>query len=80
MKSLHQQNDSIFDVVGIGRPCLDDLMLLPHYPAPDEKVEMIDSIRQIGGPAPIGMKTLSVLGISSSNFLKNSKKFKQFKK
>jgi hypothetical protein len=38
-----------YDVVGLGYCTVDYLGIVPHYPAPDEKVKLAEFVRQGGG-------------------------------
>ena len=71
------------DVIGLGSVLTDDLVLLPTFPEADSKVEIIKTQKQLGGPVPIALKTLSKLGLktsfigkigddSNSNFINNN--------
>jgi len=53
-------------VLGIGAVVEDELVVLPHFPRPDEKIEIIDHIRQVGGPVPTALRMLYRLGIPVS--------------
>jgi sulfofructose kinase len=52
-----------FDCVGFGMNAVDYLSILDPYPGLDEKVEVIESSRQGGGPVPTAMVTLARLGL-----------------
>jgi sulfofructose kinase len=51
-----------FDCVGFGMNAVDHLSILDPYPGLDEKVEVIESSMQGGGPVPTAMVTLAKLG------------------
>ncbi len=51
-----------FDCVGFGMNVVDYLSILDPYPGVDEKVEVIESTMQGGGPVPTAMATLARLG------------------
>jgi sulfofructose kinase len=52
-------------VVGLGQACVDYLGRIPHYPHEDQKIELLDLLRQCGGPASTALVTLSRLGIQT---------------
>ena len=52
-----------FDCIGFGMNAVDYLSILDPYPNLDEKVEVIESSRQGGGPVPTAMVTLARLGL-----------------
>ena len=54
------------DVFGIGFVVLDQLALLPHFPHPDEKLEMVDHLEQVGGPVPTALRQMTRLGLSTA--------------
>jgi ribokinase len=54
------------DVFGIGFVVVDELALLPHFPHPDEKLEMVDHVEQVGGPVPTALRQLSRLGFATA--------------
>jgi ribokinase len=51
-----------FDCVGFGMNAVDHLSILDPYPGLNEKVEVIESSMQGGGPVPTAMVTLAKLG------------------
>lgn len=51
-----------FDVVGIGCSAVDYLGVVPRFPEPDVKMQMLDLTRQGGGLAATAMVTVSRLG------------------
>jgi ribokinase len=51
-----------FDCIGFGMNTVDYLSILDTYPNLDEKVEVIESSMQGGGPVPTAMATLVKLG------------------
>jgi sulfofructose kinase len=55
-----------FDVLGIGRPYFDQLLVVPHIPAPDELLAVEDLQQQGGGPVPTALITLARLGASTA--------------
>jgi sugar/nucleoside kinase (ribokinase family) len=54
----------MYDIVGIGLVLVDELTLLPKYPEPDTKLEIIDGVKQVGGPVPTALRLLSKLGLN----------------
>jgi sulfofructose kinase len=55
-----------FDVLGIGRPYFDQLLVVAHLPAPDEVLPIERYERQGGGPVPTALIALARLGASTS--------------
>jgi len=55
-----------FDVVGIGRNCVDYLAVLPNLPAPDSKVPMKEFRKVGGGQATTALVALSRLGLKTA--------------
>jgi sulfofructose kinase len=55
-----------FDVVGIGRNCVDYLAVLPTLPAPDSKVPMKEFRMVGGGQATTALVALSRLGLKTA--------------
>lgn len=55
-----------FDIVGFGSILVDDLAVIPHFPCEDTKVEILKGQKQLGGPVPTALKTLSQLGLRTS--------------
>ena len=55
-----------FDVIGIGSVLVDNLAVLPAFPEADSKIEIIKNQKQLGGPVPTSLMTLSSLGIKTS--------------
>ncbi len=55
-----------FDVLGIGRPYFDQLLVVPHLPAPDEVLQVTHYEQQGGGPVPTALVTLARLGTSAA--------------
>jgi sulfofructose kinase len=55
-----------FDVLGIGRPYLDQLLVVPHIPVADEMVPIEYYEQQGGGPVPTALITLARLGASTA--------------
>jgi sulfofructose kinase len=55
-----------FDVVGIGRPYFDQLLIVPHLPAADEVLQIKHYEPQGGGPVPTALVTLARLGASTA--------------
>ena len=51
-----------FDCVGVGLCPLDRILLVPNYPAPNEKTEAVASMICGGGPVPNAIYTLAKLG------------------
>ena len=51
-----------FDCVGVGICALDHLALLPHFPRPDEKLDLLEFSVQGGGPVPTALATMARLG------------------
>lgn len=58
--------DKEFDIVGIGSVLVDELVLLPYFPEPDTKIEIINTQKQLGGPVPTALKALSKLNKKTS--------------
>lgn len=56
----------MFDVVGIGRNCVDHLALVESLPDPDRKVPMKDYRVASGGQAATALVALSRLGLSTA--------------
>jgi sugar/nucleoside kinase (ribokinase family) len=54
-----------YSVVGIGAVCLDQVSLLPNFPAEDTKVKTNSYYQQVGGPAPVALLFLNHLGIKT---------------
>jgi len=54
--------DDIFDVAGFGTIVVDQISLVPHYPAPDEKLAADEMLIQPGGPVPAALSVLSRFG------------------
>jgi len=52
-----------FECLGLGICALDHLSILDPYPDLDEKVDVVESSIQGGGPVPTAMATLSKLGV-----------------
>ncbi len=65
MKKL-PENEKKFDVTGIGPAVVDDLIILPDFPAQDTRVEALQRRKQAGGSVPMALKTLAKLGASTS--------------
>ena len=55
-----------FDVIGVGYCTADFLGIVPHYPALDEKIRMLELSQQGGGPVATAMVTLARLGAKVS--------------
>ena len=55
-----------FDVIGLGYSAVDYLGTVPHLPALDSKLEMIDFSRQGGGPAATATVAAARLGAKSA--------------
>jgi len=55
-----------FDVLGIGRPYFDQLLVVPHVPVADEMVYIEHYEQQGGGPVPTALITLARLGASTA--------------
>jgi sulfofructose kinase len=62
MVRLSSLNKIEFDCIGFGMNAIDYLSILDPYPKLDEKVEVIESSMQGGGPVPTAMVTLARLG------------------
>lgn len=62
MVKLSSPNRIEFDCIGFGMNAVDYLSILDPYPDLDEKVEVIESSIQGGGPVPTAMVTLAKLG------------------
>jgi len=56
----------MYDVIGIGSVLVDELVLLPEFPEPDTKIEIINTFKQVGGPVPTALRMLSKLGAKTS--------------
>jgi sulfofructose kinase len=54
-----------FDVVGLGANACDHLLIVPHHPAPGEKVRFRDMLRQGGGQTATALVTVARLGHSA---------------
>ena len=63
MVRLNSSDKIEFDCIGFGMNAVDYLSILDPYPNLDEKVEVIESSRQGGGPVPTAMVTLARLGL-----------------
>ncbi len=55
-----------FDIVGLGLCCMDYLLVVPHIPAPDEKMFCLDFRREGGGVVSTALVAASRLGSSTS--------------
>lgn len=62
MVRLSLPNKIEFDCIGFGMNAADYLSILDPYPDLDEKVDVIESSMQGGGPVPTAMVTLAKLG------------------
>jgi sulfofructose kinase len=62
MARLNSPNKIKFDCIGFGMNTVDYLSILNPYPNLDEKVKVIQSSMQGGGPVPTAMVTLAKLG------------------
>jgi sulfofructose kinase len=62
MVRLNLPNKIEFDCVGFGMNAVDFLSILDPYPNLDEKVEVVESSMQGGGPVPTAIVTLAKLG------------------
>ncbi len=51
-----------FDVVGLGANACDQLLIVPHHPAPGEKVRFLELLRQGGGQTATALVTVARLG------------------
>lgn len=58
--------DPLWDCLGVGICALDYLSILDPYPGLDEKIDVLASSIQGGGPVPTAMATLSKLGAKVS--------------
>jgi sulfofructose kinase len=54
----------MFDVLGIGVAAVDDLVRVPHLPAPDTKVRVTESVRACGGLCATALVAAARLGAS----------------
>lgn len=63
MVKSNSSNKIRFDCIGFGMNAVDYLSILEPYPALDEKVEVVQSSIQGGGPVPTAMVTLARLGV-----------------
>ncbi len=59
---MQSRNGKYFDCVGIGICALDHLALLPHFPKPDEKLDLLSFSVQGGGPVPTALATMGRFG------------------
>ena len=59
---MQSRNGKYFDCVGIGICALDHLALLPHFPKPDEKLDLLSFSVQGGGPVPTALATMARFG------------------
>ena len=59
---MGEGSSKYFDCVGLGICALDHLALLPHFPRPDEKLDLLEFSVQGGGPVPTAMATMARLG------------------
>jgi sulfofructose kinase len=62
MVRLSSSNKTKLDCIGFGMNAVDYLSVLDPYPDLDEKVEIVESSIQGGGPVPTAMVTLAKLG------------------
>jgi sulfofructose kinase len=62
MARLSSPDKIKFDCIGFGMNAVDYLSILNPYPDLDEKVEVVESSIQGGGPVPTAMVTLAKLG------------------
>ena len=62
MVRLNSPNKIKFDCIGFGMNAVDYLSILDPYANLDEKVEVVESSMQGGGPVPTAMVTLAKLG------------------
>jgi sulfofructose kinase len=62
MVRLNSSDKIEFDGIGFGMNAVDYLSILDPYPGLDEKVEVMESSMQGGGPVPTAMATLAKLG------------------
>ncbi|MCJ7497716.1 MAG: PfkB family carbohydrate kinase [candidate division Zixibacteria bacterium] len=58
--------DPLWDCLGLGICALDYLSILDPYPGLDEKIDVLASSVQGGGPVPTAMATLSKLGAKAA--------------
>jgi sugar/nucleoside kinase (ribokinase family) len=56
----------MYDIVGIGSVLVDELVLLPEFPEPDTKIEIINTVKQLGGPVPTSLRLLSELDLKTA--------------
>lgn len=59
-------NAERYDVVGFGTIVVDQLAIVPRYPAPDEKMGADSILLQPGGPVPTALALLSRMGRSTA--------------
>ncbi len=59
---MEENRRKYFDCVGVGICALDHLALLPHFPSPDEKLDLLEFSVQGGGPVPTALATMARLG------------------
>ncbi len=58
--------DKRFDVIGIGSCALDFLGIMPEFPKPDTKIQLLEFIQQGGGTVGTALVTLARLGATVS--------------
>ena len=66
MSKVRDSDNKMFDVVGLGASACDFLGVVPHFPAMDERLRMLEVSRQGGGEAATAMVTLTRLGMKAS--------------
>jgi sulfofructose kinase len=55
-----------WDVLALGNTAVDDLLYVPHFPAPDTKMQVLSSQRQCGGLAATAIVAASRLGATTA--------------
>lgn len=55
-------DDRRYDVLGYGAIALDDLLYVEHFPVPDTKMPLLDSVRQGGGLTATALVAVARLG------------------
>lgn len=58
-----------FEIIGCGSVLIDELSVLPKYPSADEKIEVIKTQKQLGGPVPTALRALAKLGLLNTAFI-----------
>ncbi len=61
-----ESTEKKFEVIGVGNCAADFLGIVPHYPSLDERLRMLELLRQGGGEVATALVTLSRLGVRTS--------------